>query len=100
MRILLCDNHRLLVEALAVSLRRLGHHIVAMTTLPQEAVDAAVECDPDVCLLDVVFPGGHGIDTVASIRAAIPPATKLNFRMLTLISLPLPPLIKPKARPN
>jgi two-component system nitrate/nitrite response regulator NarL len=69
-RILLCDNHRLLVEALAVSLRRLGHHIVAMTTLPQEAVDAAVECDPDVCLLDVVFPGGHGIDTVASIRAA------------------------------
>jgi two-component system, NarL family, nitrate/nitrite response regulator NarL len=68
-RILLCDNHRLLVEALAASLRRLGHHVVAMTTLPEEAFDAAVEFDPDVCLLDVVFPGGHGIDTVASIRA-------------------------------
>ena len=69
MRILLCDHHRLLVEALAAALRQIGHDVVAMTTLPEEAFDAAVEQDPDVCLLDVVFPGGHGIDTVARIRA-------------------------------
>jgi two-component system, NarL family, nitrate/nitrite response regulator NarL len=68
-RILLCDHHRLLVEVLAAALRRIGHDVVAMTTLPEEAVDAAVEHDPDVCLLDVVFPGGRGIDTVARIRA-------------------------------
>ena len=69
MRILLCDHDRLLVEALAASLCRIGHDVVAMTTLPEEAFDAAVEHDPDVCLLDVIFPGGHGIDTVARIRA-------------------------------
>jgi len=69
-RILLCDNHRLLVEALAASLRRCGHEVVAMTTLPEDAIDAAVEHDPDVCLLDVVFPGGHGIDILGRIRAA------------------------------
>ena len=63
MRILLCDHHRLLVEALAASLRRSGHDVVAVTTLPEEAFDAAVEHDPDVCMLDVIFPGGHGIDT-------------------------------------
>jgi two-component system nitrate/nitrite response regulator NarL len=68
-RILLCDHHRLLVEALAALLRRIGHDVVAITTLPEEAFDAAVEHDPDVCLLDVIFPGGHGIDTVARIRA-------------------------------
>jgi two-component system nitrate/nitrite response regulator NarL len=68
-RILLCDSHRLLVEALAASLRGDGHEVVAMTTLPEEALDAAVEHDPDVCLLDVVFPGGAGIKTIAGIRA-------------------------------
>ena len=59
-RILLCDSHRLLVEALAASLRRGGHDVVAVTTLPEEALDAAVEHDPDVCLLDVIFPGAPG----------------------------------------
>jgi two-component system nitrate/nitrite response regulator NarL len=68
-RILLCDNHRLLVEVLAASLRDLGHEVVATTTLPEDAFDAAVEHDPDVCLLDVAFPNGNGIDTVARIRA-------------------------------
>jgi two-component system nitrate/nitrite response regulator NarL len=56
------------MEALASLLRRIGHDVVAMITLPEEAVDAAVEHDPDLCLLDVSFPG-HGIDTVARIRA-------------------------------
>jgi two-component system nitrate/nitrite response regulator NarL len=68
-RILLCDNHRLLVEALAGALRRGGHDVVAMTTQPEEALRAAVEQDPDVCLLDVIFPGGAGIATIAGIRA-------------------------------
>jgi two-component system nitrate/nitrite response regulator NarL len=68
-RILLCDNHRLLVEALAGALRRCGHDVVAMTTQPEEALHAAAEQDPDVCLLDVIFPGGAGINTIAGIRA-------------------------------
>jgi two-component system nitrate/nitrite response regulator NarL len=68
-RILLCDHHRLLVEALADSLRCIGHDVVATATLPDEAFDAAVEHDPDVCLLDVVFPDGSGIDMVARIKA-------------------------------
>ncbi len=69
MRILLCDNHRLLVEALAEALRRGGHDVVAMTTQPEEALHAAAEYDPDICLLDVIFPGGAGINTIAGIRA-------------------------------
>jgi two-component system nitrate/nitrite response regulator NarL len=68
-RILLCDNHRLLVEALAAALRRGGHDVVAMTTQPEEALHAAAEHDPDVCLLDVIFPGDAGINTIADIRA-------------------------------
>ena len=68
-RILLCDSHRLLVEALAEALRRCGHDVVAATTSPEEALNAAIEHDPDLCLLDVFFPGGAGIDTIAGIRA-------------------------------
>jgi len=67
-RILLCDNHRLLVEALAGALRRGGHDVVAMATQPEEALHAAAEQDPDVCLLDVIFPGGAGIATITGIR--------------------------------
>jgi two-component system, NarL family, nitrate/nitrite response regulator NarL len=68
-RILLCDSHQLLVEALAAALRSGGHDVVALTTQPEEALDAAVEQDPDVCLLDVFFPGGAGITTIERIRA-------------------------------
>lgn len=70
MRILLCDRHLLLLEALAAALRRDGHDVVATTTRPDEAVAAAVEHDPDVCLLDVAFPGGPAVDTIARIREA------------------------------
>ena len=69
MRILLCDDHRLLVEALGSLLAAHGHDVVALTTTPDEACRAAAELEPDVCVLDMTFPDGSGLDAAATIAA-------------------------------
>jgi DNA-binding NarL/FixJ family response regulator len=70
MRILLCDDHRLLVEAFAAALQAHGHEVVAMTTTPEEGCRAVLEHDPDVCVLDLMFPDGSGLDAAARIAAS------------------------------
>jgi DNA-binding NarL/FixJ family response regulator len=68
-RILLCDDHRLLVEAFSAALLAHGHEVVALTSTPDDACRAALEHDPDVCILDLVFPDGSGLDAAATITA-------------------------------
>jgi two-component system, NarL family, nitrate/nitrite response regulator NarL len=65
MRILLCDDHRLFIDALAVSLQSRGEEVVASVTDPQDAVRLAAELDVDICLVDAHFPGG---DSFAAVR--------------------------------
>jgi two-component system, NarL family, nitrate/nitrite response regulator NarL len=69
-RLVLCDDHRLLAEALATALRAQGHEVVAVATTPEDGLRAVVDHHPDVCLLDVGFPGASGLDLVAQIVSA------------------------------
>jgi DNA-binding NarL/FixJ family response regulator len=69
-RLVLCDDHRLLAEALATALRAHGHEVVAVATTPEAGYRAVVEHRPDVCVLDVGFPGASGLDMVARITSA------------------------------
>jgi two-component system nitrate/nitrite response regulator NarL len=69
-RLVLCDDHRLLAEALATALGAYGHEVVAVATTPEAGYRAVVEHQPDVCLLDVGFPGATGVDVVARIVSA------------------------------
>jgi two-component system, NarL family, nitrate/nitrite response regulator NarL len=62
MRIVLGDDHRLLLEALATALATHGITIEATATTPGEAVRAVERNDPDLLLLDVNFPSGSGLD--------------------------------------
>jgi DNA-binding NarL/FixJ family response regulator len=66
-RILLCDDHRLLVEAFATMLTRHGHDVVATAATPEDGFRAVLEHHPDVCILDVYFPEGSGLDLLAKI---------------------------------
>lgn len=68
MRLLICDDHRLLVEALSMALNAHGHTVVATAFDPHEAVEAAREHQPDVCLLDVSFPQGSGLTVIRAIH--------------------------------
>ena len=75
MNIVLCDDHRLFTEALAVVLADCGHRVVACTSTPEEAA-AAVRTEPvDLCLLDLHFAdggGGAAISAIAEIVSSCP----------------------------
>jgi two-component system nitrate/nitrite response regulator NarL len=75
MKILLCDDHVLLAEALESLLRAAGHDVV-VTRSPEDALRLLAEEQPDVCVLDVGFPDGDGIE-VLSHAAESSPGTKV-----------------------
>ena len=72
MRLVLCDDHRLLVEAFATALRSHGHDVVALALTPDEGHRAVGAYEPDVCVLDLSFPGGSGLDAARRIAADYP----------------------------
>ena len=72
MRLLVCDDHRLLLDALSMALTDNGHAVVATVLDPDEAVEAAREHQPDVCLLDVSFPDGNGLGAIGRIHEVSP----------------------------
>jgi two-component system, NarL family, nitrate/nitrite response regulator NarL len=71
MRLVLCDDHRLFLESLATALSAHGHHVVTSTN-PEEAVTAVQESDPDVCVLDIQFPDGSGLEAARVVRQRFP----------------------------
>jgi two-component system, NarL family, nitrate/nitrite response regulator NarL len=75
MKILLCDDHVLLAEALE-SLLRLAGHEVTVTADPQRALTLLADEQPDVCVLDIGFPDGSGIE-VLSHAGEIAPETRV-----------------------
>jgi two-component system nitrate/nitrite response regulator NarL len=68
-RIVVCDDHVLLTEAMVIAFADHGHEVVATGTSPGRAEELAREHRPDVCLLDVNFPDGNSLDTVVRLRA-------------------------------
>ncbi|HET7476813.1 MAG TPA: response regulator transcription factor [Dermatophilaceae bacterium] len=58
MKLVLCDDHLLLLEGLRLVLTRAGHDVVTATADPGEAVAAVRRHRPDACLLDLHFPHG------------------------------------------
>jgi DNA-binding NarL/FixJ family response regulator len=74
LRILLCDDHPLVVEGLAVVIgREPGWRVVAQTAEGTEAVRLARTLLPDIAVIDVAMPGMNGIETAGGIRAGIAP---------------------------
>jgi two-component system nitrate/nitrite response regulator NarL len=61
MRILLCDDHVLFVEAFSAALKDRGHEVVAEVTDVAEVLSTTARTRPDICVLDVQFPTGDGI---------------------------------------
>jgi two-component system nitrate/nitrite response regulator NarL len=67
MRIVVCDDHRLLLEALTHALATQGFTVEAATSHPKEAVAAVRLCDPDLLLIDLSFPEGNGLDAAREV---------------------------------
>ena len=71
MKILLCDDHLLLAEALEALLKIAGHEVI-VTSHPERAVALAAHEAPDVCVLDLGFPDGDGLDLLRAFRETSP----------------------------
>jgi two-component system nitrate/nitrite response regulator NarL len=70
MRLLICDAHERLLDSLSMALMGNGYTVVATASDLDEAVAAAREHRPDVCLLDVSFPHTKGLSAIARIHEA------------------------------
>lgn len=77
MKILICDRQRMLAEALASALDARGYYVLAVTTTVSDALSAAGDCVPDVCLLGLQ--PGHNLSGLDAVRAILQryPGTKV-----------------------
>jgi two-component system nitrate/nitrite response regulator NarL len=71
-RIVICDDHRLLLEALAISLAEQGFTVEATVESPADALRAVSLYQPDVLVMDVSFPVGSGIESARQVLARHP----------------------------
>jgi len=72
MKILVCDDHLLLAEALSVVLRARGHAVRPPASRPDEAVTAVRDDEIDVCVMDLSFPGADGVEGIRAVRSTSP----------------------------
>lgn len=72
MRLVLCDDNRILCEALASVLQARGHLVLAIATSASDSITAVATNRPDACLLDLRFPDGNGLDVARAIRHRYP----------------------------
>ena len=79
MKVLICDDHRLFADALAVVLRGQAVDVCDIVTSPDEVETAVARQRPDVCVMDVTFPDGEigGIEATRRIRASTPETSVL-----------------------
>ena len=91
MRIVVCDDHRLLLEALAHALATRGFTVEAATSHPAEAVAAVKLYDPDLLLIDLSFPRATGSTQRGRSSPSIPARGSW--------SSPAPTTRRPRSRP-
>lgn len=72
LRVVLCDDHEMLLEGLEAALVNHGLTVEATTTDPAEALQLVLELRPDVCILDVSFPDADGVEVAREIVEAAP----------------------------
>jgi two-component system, NarL family, nitrate/nitrite response regulator NarL len=87
MRLVLCDDNRILCEAFASVLQAHGHRVLAIATHASEGVAAVRAHKPDACLLDVRLPDGSGIDAAQAMRKHYPDAKIVMLSCLDDLSV-------------
>lgn len=73
MRVLIADDHRLIIEGVKLKLRELGDSVefVEAETVPQLHARLAAPPLPDVALIDMAMPGADGVEHIKQAVAAL-----------------------------
>lgn len=72
MKILIADDHRLIVEAVADKLAELGPQVRFVQALSVEELMASLIDDLDLAIIDLGMPGAQGIDHIQEVRRRKP----------------------------
>ncbi len=73
MRLVLCDDNRLLCEALSIALQTHGHQVLAAATTSTSGIAEVARHRPDACVLDLRFPDPpDGLGAARIIRQRYP----------------------------
>ncbi len=80
MRVLICDDHVMFADSLALVLRERGHDVVGVVYSPAEALRLLPTAAPDICLIDLGFPAGSALGALPGLVAAAP---ETRFVVLT-----------------
>jgi two-component system, NarL family, nitrate/nitrite response regulator NarL len=73
MRLVMCDDNKILCDALGVGLGRRGHSVVATTSTTADGIAAVAAYRPGACLLDLRFPDPpDGLEAARIMRGRYP----------------------------
>ena len=81
MRLVLCDDHRMMRDGLRIILENAGHEVVGEAADGREAVQLAERLLPDVVVMDIVMPELNGVDATRAILARCPAVKVLGLSM-------------------
>ncbi|MCJ7795650.1 MAG: response regulator transcription factor [Thermoleophilia bacterium] len=71
-RVVVADDHPLIVEGLKLVLGKKGIQVVGEAATGRQAVEQTLALEPDVLLLDIRMPDMDGLEALASIKSARP----------------------------
>jgi two-component system, NarL family, nitrate/nitrite response regulator NarL len=71
-RVLICDDHAVFADSLAIVLREDGHDVVGVVYSPEAALRLLPGVRADVCLIDLRFPAGSVLSGLPGLVAAAP----------------------------
>ncbi|MGA9531462.1 MAG: response regulator transcription factor, partial [Anaerolineales bacterium] len=72
LRIILADDHQIVLEALDLSLSAAGFQVVGTATSHAQTLQVCLRLKPDVLLLDILMPAADGLETARELRSQLP----------------------------
>ncbi|MGI8328925.1 response regulator [Actinomadura scrupuli] len=72
MKVIVCDDHAVFADSLALVIADAGHSVVGVAYSPDDALSALRAASADVCLIDLHFPGESVLERLPELRAAAP----------------------------
>ena len=69
-RVLIVDDHQLILEGLEYVLERDGMEVVGRASTGRKAIELTRTCEPDVILLDIRMPDMDGLEALAAIKSS------------------------------